>query len=147
MRQEQIEGTTMKLVGEKITPRYQQLMNQFPLYPIRTKHQADAATKILDELFIKDKYDDPGEEAYVIILADLLADYEEAQEANEPEASGLDVLKLLMEAQDMTQTQLARILGISQGTVSQILSGNRQITAEHARRLGKQFQINPGIFL
>ena len=136
----------MTLANDVTTPIYRKLQRAFPLRPIRTKTQADAARKILDVHF-RDKYDDPGEEAYAIALATLLADYEDIQEAKEPEATGLDVLKLLMEAQDITQTQLGEILGVSQSGVSQILNGHRQVTADHARKLGKNFRMNPGMFL
>jgi antitoxin component HigA of HigAB toxin-antitoxin module len=143
-----MEDAAMTPTAEKIyTARYRQLIRQFPLHRITTKRDADAATRILDVLFPKDTYEDPGEEEYVMVLADLLADYEESLEADEPEATGLDVLKLLMEAQDITQAQLGEILGVSQSGVSQILSGHRQVTADHARRLGKHFRMNPGMFL
>ncbi len=128
------------------TPRYKQLMRQFPLRPIRTKKESQTATDILDNLFGID-HTDEGEAAYVYVLACLLEDYENQHESTRSEASGLDVLKHLIEETGVKQAVIAKLLGIRQSAVSMILSGNRPITAEHARRLGEYFSVNPGLFL
>lgn len=47
----------------------------------------------------------------------------------------------------MKQTDLAKLLKISASAVSMILSGNRPITANHARTLGKHFGLSPAAFL
>jgi HTH-type transcriptional regulator / antitoxin HigA len=128
------------------TPAYQKLMREFPLRPIATKKDADAATKILEKRFRQD-FDDPGEEAYILILADLLADYDEKANPFKNTATPADVLNLLMESNDLTQADIGKLLEIGQSAVSMILSGQRPLTAEHARRLGKRFGLNPGNFI
>jgi plasmid maintenance system antidote protein VapI len=52
-----------------------------------------------------------------------------------------------MEQTDMKQIELANILGVGRSAVSMIMSGDRPITAEHARALGKRFCVDPGLFL
>jgi plasmid maintenance system antidote protein VapI len=47
----------------------------------------------------------------------------------------------------MTQSELGKLLGIGPSAVSMIFSGSRPITADHARRLGKRFCVDPGLFL
>jgi HTH-type transcriptional regulator/antitoxin HigA len=143
-----MEGTAMTLtIDPTLTKRYQELQKRFALKPITTKRNADIATSILDVGF-RDKYDDPGEEAYMTVLADLLADYEEEQEADYLKSlTGLDVLKYMIEERELKQVDIIKILGVGQSAVSQILNGNKPITAEHARRLGKRFKLNPGTFL
>jgi plasmid maintenance system antidote protein VapI len=47
----------------------------------------------------------------------------------------------------MTQAELARLLGVGPSAASMILSGDRPITADHARKLAKQFSVDPGLFL
>ena len=136
----------MKVAQRKFTKRYHALMAEFPLYPIRKKAQADAATKILDKLF-RERFEDEGEEAYVLILADLLADYEEEQDPFASKATGVDVLRHIAEESGIKQAELAKVLGVGQSAVSQILGGSKPITADHARRLGKHFKLNPGAFL
>jgi HTH-type transcriptional regulator / antitoxin HigA len=142
-----MEGTIMTLAIDPIlTKRYLALQKQFALKPIQTRKEADAATRILDVGF-RDSYDDPGEEAYMMVLADLLADYEDEHDRFESTATGLDVLQHMMEEHELKQGDIAAILGVGQSAVSQILKGTKPITAEHARRLGKRFNLNPGSFL
>jgi HTH-type transcriptional regulator / antitoxin HigA len=142
-----MEEGTMTVATDIFTLRYRQLMNKFPLRPILTKKDANAATEILDKLFPKDSYEDPGEEAYVIVLARLLADYEEKHEPPPDKLSGLRALQYLVDEHGIKQSELSKLLGISQAAVSMILRGERPITAEHARRLGKRFKLDPGTFL
>jgi HTH-type transcriptional regulator/antitoxin HigA len=128
------------------TRKYHQLMREFPLHPLRNKKDAAIATVILDRLF-RDRYDDRGEEAYVAILADLLQNYEDKHDPTPDRASGLDVLKYLLEEHGMTQAELGKILGTGQSLVSMILSGDRPITLEHAKCLGSRFHVDPAVFL
>jgi len=136
----------MITIADIYTPLYHKLMKEFPLHRIRNRKDADVATAILDKRF-RDHFDDPGEEQYVMILADLLADYEEEQDPAPDAATGLDVLRLLVDQHDLRQSDLVQILGVGQSAVSMILSGHRLLTADHARRLGKRFKINAGIFI
>ncbi len=128
------------------SPRYRQLVRQFPLRELRTKKDARAATEILDRLF-REHYDDEGEAAYVFVLARLLQDFENKYDPTPDTASGVDLLRHLVEENKTRQSELAAILGVGQSAVSMLLSGERPITAEHARRLAKLFNINPGVFL
>jgi HTH-type transcriptional regulator / antitoxin HigA len=126
--------------------RYRQLIREFPLRRIRTKGDAAAATKILDVLF-RDDYDDAGEAEYIYVLAGLLEEYEKQHDPVSNEASGVDVLRHLMDEHKLTQSDVGIVLGISQSAVSMLLSGERSMTTEHARRLGRKFAINPGVFI
>jgi HTH-type transcriptional regulator/antitoxin HigA len=126
--------------------RYRQLIRQFPLRQLRTKADAEAATRILDRLF-RDRYDDEGEAAYVYVLAGLLEDYEKRYDPTPDTVSGLDVLRSIVQEHGLKQADLAELLHIGQSAVSMILSGDRPITAEHARQLGKKLKIDPGLFL
>jgi antitoxin component HigA of HigAB toxin-antitoxin module len=83
----------------------------------------------------------------VIVLARLLADYEEKHEPLPDKLGGLRALRCLVDEHRIKQTELAQLLGVTKAAVSMILSGERPITADHARRLGKRFKLNPGAFL
>jgi len=131
---------------EIYTPLYRKLIREFPLRALHTKKEADAATAILDKRF-RQEFDDPGEEAYIVVLANLLADYEERYDPTPDTATGLDVLRMFVEEHKLKQAELAELLGVGQSAVSMILNGERPITAEHARRLGKRFKLDPGAFL
>jgi HTH-type transcriptional regulator/antitoxin HigA len=131
----------------KISGRYLDLIRQFPLRPIRTKSEANAATKILDCLFGHEDVD-PGEADYVGVLTNLLDVYErEHDRLYHSDESGLEVLRELVKQHGMKQSKLAAKLGISAPAVSLIMSGHRPITADHARALGKVFSVEPGAFI
>jgi HTH-type transcriptional regulator / antitoxin HigA len=137
----------MSIATSKIyTPTYRKLIQQFPLRQIRTKKDADAATAILDKHF-RDHYNDEGEEQYIFVLSTLLAEYEDKHDPVPDTATGLDVLRHLVEENGIRQAELSQVLGVGQSAVSMILSGDRPLTAEHARRLGKRFKIDAGVFL
>ena len=133
-------------ISDVYSSRYRQLIREFPLREIRTKKDAETATEILDRLF-SDRYSNKGEAAYVFVLAKLVEDYENKHDPTPDAATGLDILRSLVEENSIKQNELAELLGIGQSAVSMILSGERPLTAEHARRLGKRFGLNPGTFI
>jgi antitoxin component HigA of HigAB toxin-antitoxin module len=113
----------------------------------RSASDAEAATAFLDKLFGGQNVD-PGEADYVAVLADLLASYEEEHDAvDTAEIKGVDALRHLIEANEMKQADLAKVLGIGPSAASMILAGTRPITADHARKLGKRFAVDAGLFL
>lgn len=84
-------------------------------------------------------------------LADLvdrigaaIALYESKQEP-EDYGTGLDALKHLMTIHNLKQTDLPE-LG-SQGIVSEILAGKRQLTVKHIKALATRFHVEPWVFL
>ena len=133
-------------ISDVYSSRYRQLIREFPLREIRTKKDAETATEILDRLF-SDRYSNKGEAAYVFVLAKLVEDYENKYDPTPDAATGLDILRSLVEENGIKQNELTQLLGIGQSAVSMILSGERPLTAEHARRLGKRFGLNPGTFI
>ena len=63
------------------------------------------------------------------------------------EEKALEMLKFLMEAQNVKQTDLADIFG-SQGNVSQILKGERKLNnVEHIRKLAKRLHADLAVFI
>ena len=62
---------------------------------------------------------------------------------NHPGQVVLDILEEL----EMSQTQFAKILGVSRRTVNQIIQGRRPITVDMAIRIGKAFGNGPELWL
>jgi HTH-type transcriptional regulator/antitoxin HigA len=143
-----MSATITKRGGDVAAPtgRYMRLIRQFPLRPISSKAQLKLATEILDNLFGREGVD-LGESDYVRVLAGLVEDYEEVHHPVETAALGLDVLRHLMAEHHMKQADLAQILGIGASAVSMILSGDRLITASHAKKLAARFGVDAGLFL
>jgi HTH-type transcriptional regulator / antitoxin HigA len=124
---------------------YRRLRRFIPLGVLRSEKDYRKAVAILDEIL-----DEIGQnETHPLAdLAEALAvfihSYEEAH-ARIPEATGPEVLRLLMEAHGLTQSQLPEIG--SQGVVSEILSGERELNIRQIRRLAKRFAVSPAVFI
>ena len=124
---------------------YRRLRRFIPLGVLRSEKDYRKAVAFLDEIL-----DEIGQnETHPLAdLAEALAvfihRYEEAH-ARIPEATGPEVLRLLMEAHGLTQSQLPEIG--SQGVVSEILSGERELNIRQIRRLAKRFAVSPAVFI
>jgi HTH-type transcriptional regulator/antitoxin HigA len=79
------------------------------------------------------------------VLADLVSAYE-AREVSVPDSEPREVLRLLMEANRLTQTELGAELG-GQPVVSDILSGKRMINARQASALASRFGVSAAAFI
>jgi HTH-type transcriptional regulator/antitoxin HigA len=77
-------------------------------------------------------------------LGTLIETYETL---NTPEIEGnpTDTLKALMEEHDIKQSDLPEIG--SQGVVSEILSGKRQLNIRQIKTLSKRFNVSPAVFV
>ena len=77
-------------------------------------------------------------------LGSLIETYE-AQKLPEIKGNPLDVLKALMEEHGIRQSGLPEIG--SQGVVSEIISGKRQLNIRQIKALSKRFSVSPAVFL
>jgi len=69
----------------------------------------------------------------------------ESQYVNEIEGNPIDTLNALMEEHSLKQSDLSE-LG-SQGVVSEILSGKRQLNVRQVKMLSKRFKVSPAVFI
>ena len=74
----------------------------------------------------------------------LLAEYEK-DKYNVPEAGVVEILQYLMAETNTRQSDLAEIG--SQGVVSEILNGKRELNVRQIRALAKKFNVAPAVFL
>ena len=79
------------------------------------------------------------------IVIELVEDYE-ADRFPITDATPRDVLRFLMEQHGLKQMDLKEELG-SQGIVSEILNGKREINARQAKALAKRFGVSPMAFI
>ncbi len=82
-------------------------------------------------------------------LLDLVGELVSAYEAREhplPDAAPGEVLRLLMEQNSLTQTDLRAELG-GQPVVSAVLNGKRAINVRQAKALAARFKVSPAAFL
>jgi HTH-type transcriptional regulator/antitoxin HigA len=116
-----------------------------PLLSIRNEHEYDGAVErlnhLLDEVGTNEQHP-----LYTLLdtLGTLLHAYEE-QHHPMPECSGVDVLRFLMDEHGLSQSDLPEVG--SQGVVSDILRGKRELNVRQIRALAQRFQVSPAVFI
>ena len=116
-----------------------------PLLSIRNEHEYDLAVERLNGL-LDEVGTDEQHPLYTLLdtLGTLIHAYEEVHHAI-PESSGVDVLHFLMEEHGLTQSDLPEIG--SQGVVSEVLRGKRELNIRQIRALARRFQVSPAVFI
>ena len=130
------------------TPAYLALIDMFPLRPLRSERDYDAAVSILDTLAVRPEGSlDPGEQDYLDTLTMLVEAYDrEHYDLDTEVRDPLTMLKYLMQESGMTQADLGRLLG-NRALASLILNGHRHLSKSHIRKLADHFKVSPALFL
>ncbi len=119
--------------------------NIAPLLTIRSERQYNAAVKHLNELLdvVGDHEKHP---LYSLLdtLGTLIHAYEE-EHYEIPDVSGVEVLRALMEEHGLTQSDLPEVG--SQGVVSEILNGKRELNIRQVRLLAEKFKVAIAVFV
>ncbi len=116
-----------------------------PLLTIRNEKEYNAAIKRLNELL-----DEIGANEthplYSLLdtLGTLVHAYEEERHPI-PDVSGAEVLRFFMDERGLTQSDLAEIG--SQGVVSEILNGKRELNVRQIRALAERFNVSAAVFV
>lgn len=119
---------------------YFDLVHAFPLTSIRSESQLAEAQKVMDRLLVSAKLQ-PGEEAYLDALSDLVAIYEDVHHSIEP-ASDEEMLRHLMESKAVSQSALSSATGIPKSTISEVLAGKRVFSRQMIRKLAAYFGVD-----
>jgi HTH-type transcriptional regulator/antitoxin HigA len=132
----------MTLVNSQIQSHW---TNIAPLLTIRNEREYNRSIKHLNELL-----DAVGtnEKHPLYSLLDTLATLIHAYEEEHypiPESTGADVLRFLMEEHGLTQSDLPEIG--SQGVVSEILNGKRELNVRQIRALAGRFGVSTAVFI
>ncbi len=116
-----------------------------PLRPIRSEAHYDAAVTALNGLLDAGASDESHPLAgLAATLGELIADYDAEHYAAQPVAAP-DILQHLMEAHGLKQGDLPEIG--SQGVVSEVLRGRRELNLRQIRALAKRFSVPAAVFV
>lgn len=128
----------------KAEDRYLDLVRRFPLRPIRSDEELNEAVRVVDSLL--DRRDlASDEEDYLEVLGGLIEAYE--SEAHPmPPVSDAEMLRHLIEAKGVSQTQVSDATGIADSTISEVLKGKRALNRNHIGKLAKYFKVPPDVF-
>ena len=130
---------------QHLLPAWEQFRAATDISPIRDEGHYARMTKILECLL-----DEAGSDeshpimGLVDIVADLIDDYESELHPL-PQTNGVDALKFLMEQHKLKQADLCEIG--SQGVVSEILTGKRELNLRQVRALSERFGVSADTFL
>ena len=130
---------------QEVIRDYRRLRTVVPLGTLRTKKDYARAVATLDAIL-----DEIGEDEKhpLAELADALSVFIEKYEAEHAPIAGAKpaaVLKFLMHEHDLRQTDLSEIG--SQGVVSEILAGKRELNTRQIGRLAKRFGVSSAVFI
>ncbi len=116
-----------------------------PLFSIHNEREYNTAIKRLNEL-LDEVGDNSKHPLYSLLdtLGTLIEVYEEEHDPM-PESSGVEVLRYLMEEHQLVQSDLGEVG--SQGVVSEVLSGKRELNVRQIRHLARRFHVSPGVFI
>lgn len=116
-----------------------------PILTISNEREYERAVERLDEL-LDEVGTDASHPLYGLLdtLGTLIRAYEDEHHSM-PEVSGADMLKFFMEEHQLTQSDLPEIG--SQGVVSEILNGKRELNMRQIRALAERFQVSPAVFI
>ena len=141
-------GRAFWRAGLQTPDSYMKLVRKFPLIPICSEKQYDAALAVVDRLAVRGESSlDRGEAAYLAALTQFVRDYEQDRHIISAEPmSPLEMLRHLMKQAGLSTADLGRIIG-NRSLASQILLGKRSISKANIRKIADYFRIAPGLFL
>lgn len=129
-----------------ITPELQQQwMEIAPILTIRNEQEYEQGVErinaLIDEVGTNEQHP-----LYTLLdtLGILIQAYEE-QHYPIPDCSGVDMLRYFMEEYSLSQSDLPEVG--SQGIVSEILNGKRELNLRQIRALAERFNVSPSVFI
>ena len=123
---------------------YLELVLRFPLRPIRSDKELNAAVKMVDSLL--DRKDLASEEEdYLEVLGDLIEQYESEAHPIAP-VSDVEMLRHLIEAKGVSQAEVSKATKIADSTISEVLNGKRSLNRHHIGVLSRYFSVSPDVF-
>lgn len=132
----------MTLLNEELQVHWK---NIAPILCIRNEREYNTAVKRLNEL-LDEISDNEKHPLYSLLdtLGTLIHAYEE-EHYPIPDASGTEVLRFLMDEHGLTQSDLPEVG--SQGVVSEILNGKRELNVRQIRSLAERFGVSTAVFV
>lgn len=130
---------------DRIVQEYRRLRAVVPLGSIRTKKEYAHAVSLLDAIL-----DEIGEDEKhpMSELADAIGLFVERYETEHlpiPRGKPAEILQFLMVEHGLRQSDLVDIG--SQGVVSELLAGKRELNTRQIRILARRFGVSPAVFV
>jgi HTH-type transcriptional regulator / antitoxin HigA len=128
------------LIDEKV---YCKLLSEARPHVIHTEEENERYIADLEELHSRGRLS-PEEEQLAELLTLLIEKFEERYQI-EPGATSLDVVRSLMDAHGVKQSDMLDVFG-TRSVASEVLSGKRELSKTHIQRLSRRFHVSPAVF-
>ena len=126
---------------------YAELLAETLPRKIETEEENERILAFIEKLMRKGEDNlSPEEETLLILLCELVEDFEEKAYPMGESSTPLSMLKFLMEQQNLKQTDLLEVFG-SKGIASEVINGKRAISKTHARKLAERFKVSVELFV
>lgn len=130
---------------KRLLPAWEQFRAATDISPIRDEAHYVRMTALLEALLDETAGDESHPAMGLVdIVGDLIGDHEAAHHPL-PVSTGIDALRFLMEQHGLRQADLAEIG--SQGVVSEVLAGKRELNIRQVRALAERFGVSPATFV
>jgi HTH-type transcriptional regulator/antitoxin HigA len=130
---------------EHILPAWKTFRSATDIAPIRDEAHYRRMVAMLESLLAQANGDESHAAMELVdIVGDLIEDFE-TEHHPLPEVSGVQALKFLMEQHGLKQNDLSEVG--SQGVVSEILAGKRELNIRQVRALSERFGVSPATFV
>lgn len=133
-------------IRQGLPTTYEGLVRMYPLRALHDEADHHNAQEVIDALTSTHR-PTRGQREYLEALSVLFEAYEREHHAiDTSDISGLGSLKYLMEQTGMSAYRLGKLLG-DKALGSRILTGERQLSKAHIRKLADHFGVDPALFL
>lgn len=123
---------------------YGKLLSETVPTVITSDKEYDRIEELFANMINKDR--SPEEDNLFDLFTNLLEDYEKRTLPPIKKTTPIEMLKFLMDENNLRQIDLVDIFS-SQGIVSEVLAGKRQITLSQAKKLAKRFRLSVEAFI
>lgn len=130
---------------QEVIRDYRRLRATIPLGTLRTKRDYTQAVATLDTILDEIGEDEKHPLAELADAVSVFIDKYEAEHIRIPATNPIAVLKHFMQEQSLRQSDLPEIG--SQGVVSEVLTGKRDLNARQIKRIARRFGVSPAVFM
>jgi len=128
-----------------VLPAWKVFRSVTDIAPIRDETHYQSMVAMLELLLVEANGDESHPAMDLVDIVGDLIEHFETEHHQMPEVSGVQALKFLMEQHGLKQNDLSEVG--SQGVVSEILSGKRELNIRQVRSLSERFGVSPATFV
>lgn len=131
-------------MSARAIPDYPELLAKYPPRVIRSEAENERFIRVLQDLDSRHASLTRAERELADLITLLVENFEE-QQYQLPKASPLEALRFLMDQHNLRQKDMLDVFG-TRSVASEVLSGKRELSKEHIRRLSERFSAPVEIF-